>query len=61
MLHQSPRHVVRDGTAWGEESFEFKVYSLQFTTYIRGILLIYCEFLGVLEYAYWYSPINGLC
>ena len=24
-------------------------------------LQIYCEFLGVLEYAYWHSPINGLC
>ena len=25
--------VVRDGTDWGEESFEFKVYSLQFIVY----------------------------
>ena len=22
-------------------------------------LQIYCEFLGVLEYGYWHSPING--
>ena len=25
--------VLRDGTAWREESFEFKVYSLQFMAY----------------------------
>ena len=24
-------------------------------------LQIYCGFLGVLEYGYWHSPINGLC
>ena len=38
------RHILRDGTAGRGK---FKVNSLQFTTYIRGILLIYCEFLGV--------------
>ena len=27
------RHILRDGIAWGEESFEFKVYSLQFIVY----------------------------
>ena len=42
-------------------SLKFIVYNLWFTACIRGILLIYCEFLGVLEYAYWHSPINGLC
>ena len=30
---QRSRHILRDGTAWGEESFEFKVYSLQFIVY----------------------------
>ena len=24
-------------------------------------LQIYCEFLGILEYAHWHNPINGLC
>ena len=38
------RQIVRDGTAGRGK---FTVNSLQFTTYIRGILLIYCEFLGV--------------
>ena len=41
---------------------EFIVNSLQFT--FGGFddkLLIYCEFLGILEYAYRHSPINGLC
>ena len=38
------------------------VNSLQFT--FGGFddkLLIYCEFLGILEYAYRHNPINGLC
>ena len=35
-------------------SLKFIVYNLWFTACIRGILLIYCEFLGVLEYAYWH-------
>ena len=42
-------------------SLKFIVYNLWLTACIRGILLIYCEFLGVLEYGYQHSPINGLC
>ena len=42
-------------------SLKFIVYNLWFIAYIRGILLICCVFLGILEYAHRYSPINGLC
>ena len=48
---------------------EKRVYSLQFIVGSLQLisrefddkLQIYCEFLGVLEYAYWHSSINGLC
>ncbi len=34
MLHQSPRHVVRDGTAWG-----IAVYSLLLIVYSLQLIL----------------------
>ena len=42
--HQSPRQIVRDGTAWG-----IAVYSLQLIVYgwFRGYLLITCRILVI--------------
>ena len=46
----------------GEGRREFIVGSLQLISReFDDKLLNYCEFLGVLESAYWHSPINGLC
>ena len=56
--HQSPRQFFYAG--W--DRLGTIVNSLHFI--FGGFddkLQIYCEFLGVLEYGYWHSPINGLC
>ena len=52
MLHQSPRHVVRDGTAWGIAvySLQLIVYSLQLILWLfADNLQISCDSLGGFE------------